>query len=339
MTRRERRSRPDRPSLERSLDALLDGGWPGRDGPGPGGPGDDPARWQPVAQVLAALTSAPESSELAAEARALAEFRALADRPARTSGAQLPPQPPQRDPGWKTWPRPGRPAWAAAGAVLVGGLLAVAYAGDLPAAAQQLAHDTIDAPAAGRSARPDQVGPTPPPSPAADRSQPDRPGRRGDHASARTDRRTSHGSGSRHQHQPSSSPPGTSGYRTSRSPDPSRSRPVRQPRRFSHAPAQPAAFAVGERQPSGQRDPVALGRAQPEPPVPAAPPAAEPVRHPEPSPLTTRRLLSPRRVPCGGPGPNPPGDSARRTPRVKDRRLKDQRQEASAGETGVSDGS
>ncbi|MGO9217711.1 MAG: hypothetical protein ACLP5E_08075 [Streptosporangiaceae bacterium] len=30
-------------------------------------------------------------------------------------------------------------------------------------------------------------------------------------------------------------------------------------------------------------------------------------RHPEPFPLTTRRLRSPRRVPCGGPGPSPPG--------------------------------
>ena len=37
-------------------------------------------------------------------------------------------------------------------------------------------------------------------------------------------------------------------------------------------------------------------------------------RHPEPFPLTTRRLLSPRRVPCGGPGPTPPGDSVRRRP-------------------------
>ncbi|MGI8449474.1 MAG: hypothetical protein ACR2MP_20295, partial [Streptosporangiaceae bacterium] len=66
MARRERNSRPDRPSEERSLDALLDGG------PLPDG---DRARWQPVSQVLTALTSVPESSELNGEARALAEFR------------------------------------------------------------------------------------------------------------------------------------------------------------------------------------------------------------------------------------------------------------------------
>ncbi len=66
--------------MERSLDALLDRscwtrGSLDRVAPLPDG---DPARWQPVAQVLAALTSAPESSELTGQARALAEFRAFA---------------------------------------------------------------------------------------------------------------------------------------------------------------------------------------------------------------------------------------------------------------------
>lgn len=87
MTKRERSSRPDRPSRERSVDALLDrasrgGGMP---------PDDDPARWQAVDQVLAALTSAPESSELTGQARALAEFRALAA--ARRAGQTSRPRP------------------------------------------------------------------------------------------------------------------------------------------------------------------------------------------------------------------------------------------------------
>jgi hypothetical protein len=171
MTKRERSSRPDRPSLERSLDALLDRSLLDRDWRDSGlldpgaldcaspdrvsldraalgrgaTPDDDPARWQPVAQVLAALTSAPESSELTGEARALAEFRAFsefrafADVPAR--GADLPPPAPRRDPGRRTWLPRGRLAVAATTcAVLIGGLLALAYAGDLPMAAQRLAH-------------------------------------------------------------------------------------------------------------------------------------------------------------------------------------------------------
>jgi hypothetical protein len=114
MTKRERSSRPDRPSRERFPDALLDRylldqsspgsgsgdrgvpdrsspdrgpldrgspdrGVPGRGLPDRGArPDGDPARSQPVVRVLAALTSAPESSELTGEARALAEFRGFA---------------------------------------------------------------------------------------------------------------------------------------------------------------------------------------------------------------------------------------------------------------------
>src|SRR4029077_11098532 len=79
------------------------------------------------------------------EARALAEFRAFARAASR--GADAPAL--RRDPGRRTWLPGGRLTVAAAtGAVLMGGLLAVAYAGDLPMAAQRLAHDTIDAPAA-----------------------------------------------------------------------------------------------------------------------------------------------------------------------------------------------
>ncbi len=241
MTKRERSSRPDRPSLERSLDALLDqslldrssldrssldrdwrdSGWLdpgaldcasldrvslgraalGRAALGRGAtPDDDPARWQPVAQVLAALTSAPESSELTGEARALAEFRAFsefrafADVPAR--GADLPPP----APGRRTWLPRGRLAVAAAtSAVLMGGLLALAYAGDLPMAAQRLAHDTINAPAA----RPD-------PEPAASSHPAESPtpagsaGHQATHALVRPDRQVHSGSVSGHPRWPGS---------------------------------------------------------------------------------------------------------------------------------------
>jgi hypothetical protein len=235
MTKRERSSRPDRPSLERSLDALLDrslldrdwrdSGWldPGaldcasldsaaldrvsldrvsldRAALGRGAtPDDDPARWQPVAQVLAALTSAPESSELTGEARALAEFRAFADVPAR--GADLPPPAPRRDPGRRTWLPGGRLAVAAAtSAVLMGGLLALAYAGDLPMAAQRLAHDTINAPAARHDPEPAASShPAESPTPAGSA------GHQATHALVRPDRQVHSGSVSGHPHWPGSS--------------------------------------------------------------------------------------------------------------------------------------
>jgi hypothetical protein len=196
MTKPERSSRPGRPSRERSLDALLDQGSRDR-GVLPDG---DPARWQPVAQVLAALTSAPESSELTGEAGALAEFRALAE--ARSPGADLPAQAPHREPGWMTWLRGGRPAVAAAtGAVLMAGLLAVAYAGYLPAPAQRLAHKTIDAPA---------VRPDPHPAGPAHPARPPRsPGSAGHQATHASDHRV-HGGSAGHPHRSgsSSSPPG-----------------------------------------------------------------------------------------------------------------------------------
>ncbi len=207
MTKRERRSRPGHPSGRWSLDALLDGSRPpGRDPLAAQDylaghdrvPDDDLARWRPVAQVLTALTSAPESSELAGEARALAEFRARPD-PAEPASTHYRP-----DPAGLTWLRRGRPAVAAAtaGLTLVAGLLAVAYAGDLPAAAQQLAHDAIDAPAAGpRAAR----GPDPvtSPHPAGQRHGQARApaGQRTIPGGQQHDHREQHGarSGSRHQ--------------------------------------------------------------------------------------------------------------------------------------------
>ena len=187
--------------MERSLDALLDGD--SLDGGSL--PDGDPARWQPVAQVLAALTSAPESSELTGEARALAEFRALA--PARPPGADLPSQPADREPGWLTWLRGGRPAVAVAtGAVLMGGLLALAYTGDLPGAAQRLAHKTIDAPAAHPD--PDPVASPQPTWPPGSPGSPGSAGHRATHASDRLDHRAHGGSASgRRDRSGSSSPP------------------------------------------------------------------------------------------------------------------------------------
>jgi hypothetical protein len=209
--------------MDRSLDALLDRSSPDRSSPDRGSlgrasldrgaiPDGDPAQWQPVAQVLAALASAPESSELSGEARALAEFRAfaefraLAQPPAR--GADRPAQPPRRGPGWMAWLPGGRPAVAAAtGAVLMCGLLAVAYAGDLPVPAQRLAHNTIDAPAV----RPDRdplasSRPTVPPNSAG------QAGPRATHASVVPDRRVHSGfaSGHPHQHGSAGSPSGSS---------------------------------------------------------------------------------------------------------------------------------
>lgn len=223
MTKHERASRPDRPSLERSLDALLARGSLARGSLDSGSLdagsldhaaldrnalGDDaPARWQAVAQVLIALTSAPESSELAGQARALAEFRALAQFQVGAHDG-LPSRAPHRGPGWMTWLRGGRPAVAAAtGAVLMGGLLAVAYVGDLPPAAQRLAHKTIHAPAP----RPDPDPATSPP-PTRPPGSAGAAGHQTAHASARADHRAHGGpsSGRPHQHWSSSSPSGRS---------------------------------------------------------------------------------------------------------------------------------
>jgi hypothetical protein len=204
--RREKSSRPDRPSDERSLDALLEGSQL---------PDGDVARWQSVSQVLTALTSVPASSELSGEARALAEFRVRplhgaepppAGRRSRLTGRR-------RVPGPRRGTRrhgPRSAVAAAAGAVLIGGFLAVAYAGDLPAAAQRLAHYTIGAPAAGRD-----------PSAGLDPGRSSRLATSAGQASARSgpgspqpDRRTPRGSVSGSpRHQPSGSASGTASGR------------------------------------------------------------------------------------------------------------------------------
>jgi hypothetical protein len=91
----------------------------------------------------------------------------------------------------------------------MGGLLAVAYAGDLPAPAQRLAHDTINAPAAGQPAT---AGPDPALSQSASplRRSAGQASSRPDHAVGRPGRQESRGDPSRspRQHRPSSSASG-----------------------------------------------------------------------------------------------------------------------------------
>jgi hypothetical protein len=100
-------------------------------------PEDAPEELRPVAEAMAALNAAPHSSELAAEARAMAMFRAAAAQPAE-------PVPSHRR---KRRPLPSlrsvRLAGAiAAGAVLLGGAALGAYAGVLPIPVQRSAHAT-----------------------------------------------------------------------------------------------------------------------------------------------------------------------------------------------------
>ena len=312
MTKRERSSRPGRPSRERSPDALLDRSWPDRGlrdsdfldpgwpdpgWPDPGWPTSQtragqtgvlrrtvtPPAVAPVAQVLAALTSAPESSELTGQARVLAEFRAFAESgtvaEAPAPGADLPSPAPHRDPGRMTWLPGGRLAVAAAtGAVLMGGLLAVAYAGDLPVAAQRLAHDTIHAPAVGPDRNPAVSSP-----PTGSPNSAGPAGHQATHALVGPDRKVGSGSvsGHPHRHGSSSSSPGSSsgrlgsGRQGQSGPRPCRALadPDRRPRRVS-APRPPTPSPSATPSPTRPAEPVQRRRAfppdRPPPPVAAA---------------------------------------------------------------------
>jgi len=104
---------------------------------------------QPAAALLAALDAAPQDGELAGHARALAEFRRRGGGPAHARRSA----------------RRGRrlltalftaktAAAAAAAAAALGGAAAAAYAGTLPAPAQQFAHSVIGAPSPQPSRRP-----------------------------------------------------------------------------------------------------------------------------------------------------------------------------------------
>jgi hypothetical protein len=112
-------------------------------------PEDAPEELRPVAEALTALNAAPHSSELAAEARAKAMFRAAATQPAE----------PVHSHRRKRRPLPSLrsvrlAAAIAAGAVLLGGAALGAYAGVLPIPVQRTAHDTGGTSPAQHSAPP-----------------------------------------------------------------------------------------------------------------------------------------------------------------------------------------
>jgi len=279
--RREKSSRPDRPSDERSLDALLEGSQL---------PDGDLARWQPVSQVLTALTSVPASSELSGEARALAEFRVrpLHGAEPAPAGRRSPLTGRRQVTGLRRVPRrhgPRPAVAAAAGTVLIGGFLAVAYAGDLPAAAQRLAHYTIGAPAAGRD-----------PSAGLDPGRSSRlatsagqASTRSGHGSPQPDRRRPRGSasGSPRHHQPSGSPSGTASGRP-----PGLWWPGHQ------APGQQGSGSPGQGSP-------APGSPAPGSPAPGSPdPSGSPSDSPTPAP-TQQPSPSASLAPSGGATPSP----------------------------------
>jgi hypothetical protein len=116
---------------------------------------------QPVYELLAALSTGADSSELAAEARARATFRAAVNSSDASRRRR------RRTPSVLTSLLSAKLAVAiAAGTVGIGGVVAAAYTGSLPHSAQGFAHHTIGAPAASanrahehRTASAQPVGP------------------------------------------------------------------------------------------------------------------------------------------------------------------------------------
>ena len=129
-------SRMDIPQIgDEALDALL-----AQDR----GPGEAAAPLRPVADVLAALQAAPSHGELTGLDPVLAEFRGaggVADGFHRSR---------RRRPALLRTLLSVKVAGAVAATVL-GGNVAAAYAGVLPAAVQKIAHNSIAAPAARQS--------------------------------------------------------------------------------------------------------------------------------------------------------------------------------------------
>jgi hypothetical protein len=115
---------------------------------------------RPVAEAIAALNGAPATSELAAEANALAVFRGADGMSAEPVRSRR-----RRRPLLTSLISAKLAAIAAASAVTLGSAAAAAYVGALPAPVQRLAHDAIGAPAARpgtQSAHPaTPVGPDP----------------------------------------------------------------------------------------------------------------------------------------------------------------------------------
>ncbi len=150
------RSRMDIPQIgDEALDALL-----AQDR----GPEETAAPLRPVADVLAALQAAPSQGELAGLDPVLAEFRGAGGMPAGFHRSR------RRRPALLRTLLSVKVAGAVAATVL-GGNVAAAYAGVLPAAVQEIAHNSIAAPAAsakpsphqthhaGAPVRPDPAGP------------------------------------------------------------------------------------------------------------------------------------------------------------------------------------
>ena len=125
----------DAPEIgDASLAALLAGTEPA-EGLAPG--------LQPLADALAALTARPASDELAGEAAALAEFGNRVGVPVPVSRSRH-----RRHPLLTPLLSARAAAVAAVAALSLGGFATAAFAGALPAPAQQFAHHTFGAPAA-----------------------------------------------------------------------------------------------------------------------------------------------------------------------------------------------
>ena len=128
-------SSQDAPEMgDASLAALLAGTEPA-EGLAPG--------LQPLADALAALTARAARDELAGEAAALAEFHSRVGVPSPVHRSRR-----RRHPLLTSLLSARAAAAAAAAALSLGGLATAAFAGALPAPAQQFAHHTFGAPAA-----------------------------------------------------------------------------------------------------------------------------------------------------------------------------------------------
>jgi hypothetical protein len=110
---------------------------------------------QPATALLAALNAPPEDGELAGHALALAEFR---HRGGTSAGSRLSGY---RRPRLITSLLTAKAAAAVVAVAVLGGAATAAYAGALPAPAQQLAHNAIGAP----SPKPSHSPATPQPMP------------------------------------------------------------------------------------------------------------------------------------------------------------------------------
>jgi hypothetical protein len=147
-------SRMDLPEIgDEALDALL-----AQDR----GPGETAAPLRPVADVLAALRAAPNHGELTGLDPVLAEFRGASSMPDGCHRSR------PRRPALLRTLLSVKVAAAAVAAAVLGGSVAAAYAGVLPAALQKIAHNSIAAPAASAKPSPHQthragtpVGPDP----------------------------------------------------------------------------------------------------------------------------------------------------------------------------------